>query len=284
MKQGENISLNQGKYLIKKKEFENTNATTSDSTYKSSISSTESSSQDQNVTISDLVNRQDSTFNPYLGKNVRFSDGVFAYVTQKGYVKVYPGAKSNTDLTGYVNCPAYDPASIQQIDVSFSNTSTGSTLTIYLTDGNNAGKKLVLIVGTPMQPGQACGFEGQNIWVSSLFAKNTIKDIYKGCFSDPQGTAMTFVGGTSSKNYTVELCKKQAVQKGYAYYAIQNADSLGNGYCAVTNDISPSIKNGPSEKSVGKIPLWSSHTKNYTDVVSFTLNDVGQLVLLNKSS
>lgn len=133
----------------------------------------------------DRVNPQ----NPYLGKNLQFSSGEVAYVTQHGVAKLYP--KENMDIInntlGKNGCPS----------------GTVSISLPWLSDYNMPGVTIPtvppLISGTPMQKGQTCGNEGKNVYVSSL-VKN-LESSYIDCYNNsPVQTQVVFSPKIGSSN------------------------------------------------------------------------------------
>lgn len=119
--------------------------------------------------------------NPYLGKNISFTTGQIAYVTQQGVVKLY-SKDVLKDTVGKNGCP------------------TGANVPInlpwlpkYNSSGMTIPSKPPLITGTPMQKGQSCGNEGKNIFVDKMI--NTPNITYQGCYADnQQSPLMTFLG------------------------------------------------------------------------------------------
>lgn len=203
--------------------------------------------------ISSNIERN-SAVNPYLNKLIRFSDsGAIYYVTKKGVAKYIPTPTILNSIAGKNGCP----------NMSYIN------LTIpwsykYKIPGETIPTIPPLIVGTEMQTGASCGNEGSNVYVSNMVPNEIIQNItYKGCYQDnTNNPAMTFIGdppSTSTKGkYGFDQCKMSAIDRGYQYFALQNADpTTGLGYCAVSNDLTASSKYGTAYKS---IILWSSNT------------------------
>lgn len=134
--------------------------------------------------------------NPYLGKNINFTTGETAYVTQQGVVKLYPkNAQGIQDIllgtVGKNGCP------------------TGKTMAInlpwlskYNSPGINIPSKPPLVTGTPMVKGQSCGNEGKNVFVNALV--NNPESSYIGCYNNtPPATEIMFIpvmGSSSGTN------------------------------------------------------------------------------------
>jgi len=109
--------------------------------------------------------------NPYLGKNIKFTDGTIAYVTQQGLIKL--------DSIQGKGCPEKP-----FINVNF------QWLPEYQTPGYYIAS-LNLVTGTPMISGQSCGNEGQNVYVNSLMNNPEVKEF--GCFNDAPPVTETLV-------------------------------------------------------------------------------------------
>ena len=120
--------------------------------------------------------------NPYLGKNVKFTDNVLAYVTHKGVVKTY-SKDIIRDTLGKNGCPSLK--NTLPIRLAFSQ---------YSTPGTVLPTKPILIVGTPMVSGQTCGNEGSSIFVDKMITNPSIT--YTGCYQDNTSgsSTMSFIG------------------------------------------------------------------------------------------
>jgi len=123
--------------------------------------------------------------NPYLGKNIVFTTGETAYVTQQGIVKLYPTAGWVAWYTmGKNGCPTGVETPINLPWISN-----------YNTPGATIPSKPPLVTGTPMTSGQSCGNEGVNIFVNKMINNPNIT--YQGCYADnQQSPLMTFIGGS----------------------------------------------------------------------------------------
>ena len=86
-------------------------------------------------------------------------------------------------------------------------------------------------------------------------------------------------GGT----YTYDMCKDEATDNGYKYFALQNMNqSTGMGYCAVSNDEIRATKYGKSIIPVLNTILWSSKTQGNPGC-SAVLNNQGSLSIVNST-
>ena len=84
-------------------------------------------------------------------------------------------------------------------------------------------------------------------------------------------------GGT----YTEQTCKEIAMYEGYKYYALQDANVSGYGYCAVSNDYISASQYGNSTVISNEIVLWQTNTTGTGNTA--TLNNSGCLVVTNSS-
>jgi hypothetical protein len=82
--------------------------------------------------------------------------------------------------------------------------------------------------------------------------------------------------------YTADMCKEYAIYNGYQYYAIQDANSSGVGYCAVSNDLISATQYGKSLAPTAQVDAWSSNTSGQPGNTA-TLNISGSLVVMNSS-
>ena len=126
-----------------------------------------------------------SAKNPYNGKNLKISNNqMTGYVTQRGDFKWYGNSDILLNTAGKNGCPV--ATDLETVDIN------------NYADFNTTGKTLntspSLLVGSSMISGQSCGYEGQNVYVSSLVPKN-IETTYKGCYADNSDSqSMTFIG------------------------------------------------------------------------------------------
>jgi hypothetical protein len=116
---------------------------------------------------------------------------------------------------------------------------------------------------------------------------NTIKIIGTNSSGDKstafQGITIGSGNGTTTNGtYTYDMCKNEAIDSGYKYFALQNVNTETNkGYCAVSNDYVSSTKNGTSYVISGTIALWDSKTTSIGTSASIT--DQGNLSVFNSS-
>ena len=127
-----------------------------------------------------------SSDNPYLGKNLQFTDGTIVYVTNVGIVKPYTSEEIFNGTINKNGCP-------KEI----------VKLTIPWTSEYIQGAKIptnpTLIVGSNMIMGQSCGFEGKNVYASNMINNPSSK--YIGCYNDtPPSTNINVVPIMNSSN------------------------------------------------------------------------------------
>ena len=106
----------------------------------------------------------------------------------------------------------------------------------------------------PMIPGQACGFEGENIYVDSIGNLKDYTTEFKGIYN----TNLPNVDN-NSKLFNYELCKTRAIDQGMRYFGVNNYDkNLTNSNCVVSNNISEfykSILSGNIIYNSSSVPL-----------------------------
>ena len=132
------------------------------------------------------INRVSSN-NPYLNKNIFFTDGTICYVTNQGIAKPYPNIDVYNSTAGKNGCP---PKEYINLDMAWSSQ--------YI-KGSTIPTNPPLIVGSNMVAGQSCGNEGDNIYASKLV--NNVNSSYVGCYNDkPQSTNILVVPVMNSSN------------------------------------------------------------------------------------
>lgn len=132
------------------------------------------------------INRLSSN-NPYLGKNLLFTDGTVVYVTNQGIAKPYASQEIFDNTAGKNGCPK----NIMNINIPWS--------TSYI-KGAIIPTNPQLIVGSNMISGQSCGNEGSNVYASNLL--NEPSSTYIGCYNDkPPSSNINVVPVMNSYNY-----------------------------------------------------------------------------------
>uniref|UniRef100_A0A6C0KRR4 Apple domain-containing protein n=1 Tax=viral metagenome TaxID=1070528 RepID=A0A6C0KRR4_9ZZZZ len=133
------------------------------------------------------INRT-SANNKYLNKNIKFTDGTICYVTSLGIAKPYPSLDIFNKTSGKNGCPTSDDVIILTIP----------WLTSYV-PGSIIPTNPTLIVGDAMMREESCGYEGKNIYVSSLI--NNPNSNYIGCYNDiPNLTNINIIPIMNSSN------------------------------------------------------------------------------------
>lgn len=99
-----------------------------------------------------------------------------------------------------------------------------------------------------------------------------------------QGISLnTSESSTSSGSYTYNMCKNEALNAGFKYFALQNVNTeTSMGYCAASNDIIAPTKNGTAYAITKVVSLWNSKTSGQTGNIA-TINNAAQLVVNNSS-
>jgi hypothetical protein len=88
-------------------------------------------------------------------------------------------------------------------------------------------------------------------------------------------------GSGGGGSYTEKTCKDAAMYEGYKYYALQDTNSSGYGYCAVSNNYISATQYGNSTIISNEIVLWQTNTTGTGNTA--TLNESGCLVVINSS-
>lgn len=120
-----------------------------------------------NTDINNGLNRVSSN-NPYLGKNIKFTDGKVCYVTNQGIAKPYTSQKIYDNTIGKNGCPT----EVVSLNIPW--------LPSYI-KGSTIATNPPLIVGSDVVEGESCGNEGYNVYVSKMV--ENIKSAYVGCYN-----------------------------------------------------------------------------------------------------
>ena len=134
----------------------------------------------------DHYSKRTNPNNPFLGKNIRFTNNVTCYVTNQGVARpIRPFIWDS--IAGQNGCP---DKTFTNVDVAWEPK--------YRIPGTPIDT-LNLISGRPMRFRQSCGNEGTNIYVDSMM--DNTKDEYLGCFNDaPPATETLLVPVLNSSN------------------------------------------------------------------------------------
>lgn len=120
---------------------------------------------------SDVLFREGSS-NPYKSTNIRFENGAIGYVTNMGNYKYFPDMNVYNNTTGKNGCPS-----------SFKEVPSITNAYDYNTKGALLQTRPNLLVDTPMQLGQSCGSEGQNVYVNSMVGNGNNPEYLK-CYNN----------------------------------------------------------------------------------------------------
>lgn len=97
-----------------------------------------------------------------------------------------------------------------------------------------------------------------------------------------KNVSLSGVSGTGGK-YTLDDCKREAIQQGYQYFALQNVNTQNStGYCAVSKS-SPAVSQyGEANIPSKVVALWSSNTAGQPGNTAI-LSNTGSLKVINSS-
>jgi hypothetical protein len=204
--------------------------------------------------VQNYIDRVDPKKDSYLNTNVTFGNGDTAYVTNQGVAKLYPNGQFG-NMKGQNGCPASSkPLKVKNDPNINSQGSDLNSLTPHLR------------VGTPMISNQQCGNEGANIMVASVLPNNIPDPTYVGCYSATSNQKMSYIGDdgrpTNTKPakgmHNYDTCKTAAIYNGNRYFAVQDADTNGLGYCTVSSNVVPLTDANTSYIVTGTTVLWTS--------------------------
>jgi len=237
----------------------NTNATTSSSTtndelqqeYQIALQLYQELKNNIQGTVQDYIQRVEPS-NPYLGKNVTFTDGTVAYVTNQGILKQYPSQQIYQANAGVNGCPN----NAVQLTIPWS--------TQYV-EGTTVPTNPPLIVGSPMISGQSCGFEGTNVFVNTLVANPA--STYVGCYNNYANGSSSSSSSSSSNpamttagQMTYAQCQTYAVANGNSFFGLQAVNDNGVGNCMVGTD-QTTVEQYGNGITYTPVQLWSSQTE-----------------------
>ena len=229
------------------------------------------------------INRTSSN-NPYLGKNIRFTNGTICYVTHQGIAKPYANQNDYINTANRNGCPSQEYV---QLNMAWS--------TEYI-KGATIPTNPSLIVGSNMTIGESCGNEGLNVYASTMV--NNPTSTYIGCYnniSNPNNSvpnsSSTSTNGSQAMIYnsdnigytTFDNCKSYAIDNGYKYFGLQDYTSDGTAACLVSNDIATTKIYGEANALLTITPIWASNTQTSSGATSAKLGNSGVLFLLNDS-
>jgi hypothetical protein len=176
----------------------------------------------------DYINRINPS-NMYLNKNIKFTTGELAYVTNQGVVKLLPSLIKPEEQDFFNNesgCPKIN--TFISLDIPWKSE--------YNTPGIKIPTKPSLISGTPMTFKESCGNEGKSVYVDKII--NDTSSTYLGCYSDnPASRTMKFIGGEPKESPGINIINgnfSQPVIPNNSYKDINNWSEVpGWGFNAV---------------------------------------------------
>ncbi len=180
------------------------------------------------------ISRIDSG-NKFLNKNILL-DGHYGNVTNLGTVEWYNSKADFDNTVGKNGCPASN--NISNVDnIKWDNK--------MLQSGTNLPTNPKLYVANrKATAGQSCGFEGSNVYVSSI-SKSNNASVYQGCYGDKaESRAMTLLNNTP---VTFDECQDIAQRGSYKYFGLQDY-SNGKAKCYGSNSLDNAKKYGDASK------------------------------------
>jgi len=222
--------------------------------YKTAVQSTNDAQNKYNAGITDYISRTNPIINKNANKNVKLSDGAIGYMTNRGVFEQYDDISRTAGLNG---CPI-------QSNIGDLNFGLGEI-----------DKHPGMISLGPKKPvGSACGNEGTNMYVNSVVTDADVK--YLGCYTNVPG-AMTTIANID--NY--DDCKLYAMNKGYKYFGLVNANTTTQKVtCVVGNDKAKITSKGLGYVFNEKVLFTTSNTGS----LSALLTNEGQIVLLSATN
>ena len=222
--------------------------------YKTAIQATSDAQNKYDAGITDYISRTNPLINKNANKNVKLSDGTIGYMTNRGVFEQYDDISKTAGING---CP-------KESEISNLNFGLG-----------DIAKYPGMISFGPNKPiGSACGNEGTNLYVNSVVSDVDVK--YLGCYTNVPG-AMTTINNID--NY--DDCKLYAMNKGYKYFGLVNANtSTQKVTCVVGNDKAKITSKGLGYVFNEKV-LFTTSSKGS---LSALLTNEGQIVLLNAAN
>lgn len=144
----------------------------------------------------DYINRVNPN-NKYLNKNIKFTTGEIAHVTNQGIVKLLPQKMTMEEQNFFDNqsgCPKI--TNYISLDIPWK--------TEYNTAGTKIPTKPFLVMGTPMSLKESCGYEGRNVYVDKII--NDTTSSYIGCYNDdPMSRKMKFIGSEPKESPGINI-------------------------------------------------------------------------------
>lgn len=153
----------------------------------------------------DYINRVNPN-NIYLNKNIKFTTGELAYVTNQGVVKLLPsGSYDQYFYDNISGCPK--KSSFISLNIPWKPE--------YSVAGTKIPTKPPLIIGSPLNNNESCGNEGKSIYVDKIL--NNSDSSYMGCYNDnPTSRTMKFIGGEPKESPGINIINSNFSQPAIA--------------------------------------------------------------------
>lgn len=193
--------------------------------------------------VDSFVKRIDPS-NPYLNSNILI-DGHYGNVTNLGSVEWY-NSKDDFDKTaGNNGCPASNKIkSVPNVKWATYMTQAGSELPT---------NPALDVSSVKAVKGQSCGYEGKNVYVSSISNSNNISS-FQGCYTDKASSrTMTLL---SKEPVTIAECEDLAQRGSYKYFGEQDYKN-GKAMCYGSNSIDSIKKYGVANNKFENKVIWS---------------------------
>ena len=206
---------------------------------------------------SEAINRTSET-NPLKNKNVIMNlklptskkpVEVTGYVNNVGYLRPYiPGVDYQSTTYGKNGCPSYMSSKNITKPVSTTESDNGWGYNV------NTNPKLFYSEWYAMQPGQACGFEGENLYVDSIGSLGSYEISYNNYGYLASGVSPQSYGGNDQ--YSFETCETLAIERGNQYFGLANYNSsTGLGECILADSMSAAVTNSPLNGNI--VAVWN---------------------------
>lgn len=182
----------------------------------------------------------------------------FGYVNNVGVLRPYMNnVDYRTTTWGKYGCPTY---------LSTSNVSN----TPVKLNSNNLYEietdPTLINTMIPMIPGQACGFEGENIYVNSIGDLKNYTTNYKGSYISNLPNV-----DDDSNLFNYDLCKTRAIDQGKRFFGLNKFDKvMMNSHCVVSNnidDFKQSVMEGNIVYTSSVIPAIDFNTTNVNQIL-----------------
>jgi len=189
---------------------------------------------------------------PALGTNVFVSD-----IANNGMSSTYIGAYNDTGASAmnflHGGEPIYDAKSCQEsalylgakyYGLQSGNRTTETAKCAVSNDLSTAQKYGVAKIGCSQDPKDMYQYGGTNL--DAVYKTPITASQYIGTYNDTWDRRIPLLNN-GSQTFSFDDCKKQAQDKNYKYFALQNMYNLNGGQCGLTNDLAKATSFGESK-------------------------------------